>query len=121
MKKVAAITEEQVEEMQGALAAEKDSLEEELASYGHESGGDWSGGIEEKGEDADPNDVADKIEELATNVPLVEELKSRRREVVAALERIEKGTYGICEKCKEPVPYDRLEVNPAARTCVTHV
>ncbi len=118
-----ALTEEQIEEMRGALGAEKDSLEEELASYGHETEGegDWTGGIEEKGEDADPNDVADKIEELATNVPLVEELKARHKEVVDALERVEKGTYGICAKCKEPIPLDRLEANPAANTCVTHV
>ncbi len=115
------LTEEQIEEMRGALEAEKDSLQEELASYGHETENDWEAGIEEKGEEADPNDAADKIEELATNVPLVEELKARYREILDALEKIEKGTYGLCEKCKEPIPFDRLEANPAARVHVTHV
>ncbi len=119
--KAEALTEEQIEEMRGALGAEKDSLEEELSSYGHRTGEDWEGGIEEKGEDADPNDVADKIEELATNIPLVEELKLRHKEITGALEKIERGTYGICEKCKEPIPYDRLEANPAAATCISHV
>jgi len=27
------------------------------------------------------------------------------------------GNYGICEVCKKKIEMDRLEVNPAARTC----
>ncbi|MFD5080429.1 TraR/DksA family transcriptional regulator [Streptomyces sp. NPDC058371] len=35
-----------------------------------------------------------------------------------ALERLEQGVYGRCEECGEPIPTERLEVRPAARTCV---
>lgn len=35
-----------------------------------------------------------------------------------ALERLEEGDYGRCEGCGEPIPTQRLEVRPAARTCV---
>ncbi|MGW2898947.1 TraR/DksA family transcriptional regulator [Streptomyces sp. NPDC001212] len=35
-----------------------------------------------------------------------------------ALERLEEGDYGRCEGCGEPIPSQRLEVRPAARTCV---
>ncbi|MCM2577572.1 TraR/DksA family transcriptional regulator [Streptomyces meridianus] len=35
-----------------------------------------------------------------------------------ALERLERGVYGRCEVCGEPIPMERLEVRPAARTCV---
>ncbi|MFE9313314.1 TraR/DksA family transcriptional regulator [Streptomyces sp. NPDC006706] len=35
-----------------------------------------------------------------------------------ALERLEVGDYGRCEGCGEPIPTQRLEVRPAARTCV---
>ncbi|MGV9563369.1 TraR/DksA family transcriptional regulator [Streptomyces sp. NPDC003480] len=35
-----------------------------------------------------------------------------------ALERLERGEYGRCEGCGEPIPRERLEVRPAARTCV---
>src|SRR5579872_1131844 len=91
----------ELEELRGALEAEKDSLEEELASHGRVQGdtGDWQGssaGFE--GEEADPLDVADQIEELATNVPLVEELETRHKDVEEALEKIEHGTYGMCEE-----------------------
>ncbi|MEV5084157.1 TraR/DksA C4-type zinc finger protein [Streptomyces sp. NPDC056159] len=35
-----------------------------------------------------------------------------------ALKRLEEGDYGRCEGCGEPIPTQRLEVRPAARTCV---
>ena len=35
-----------------------------------------------------------------------------------ALERLEHGDYGLCEGCGEPIPAERLEVRPAASTCV---
>jgi len=82
--------------------------------------GDWQGSAEGSGIEADPNDAADQIEELSVNVPLVEELEKRHKDIVDALEKMEEGTYGICEAGEEEIPFDRLEANPAARTCVAH-
>jgi DnaK suppressor protein len=42
----------------------------------------------------------------------------RLREVNEALQRIQQGTYGICEGCEKEIPRKRLEVFPAARHCV---
>ena len=39
-------------------------------------------------------------------------------EVTAALERIEKGTFGCCEECGKAIPVGRLEVLPYTRFCV---
>ncbi|MFJ3222567.1 TraR/DksA family transcriptional regulator [Streptomyces sp. NPDC086783] len=36
----------------------------------------------------------------------------------SARERRERGTYGWCDACGAPIPPERLEVRPAARTCV---
>lgn len=36
-----------------------------------------------------------------------------------ALDRIEKGTYGLCQECGEPISKDRLEAVPHARLCIT--
>jgi DnaK suppressor protein len=41
-------------------------------------------------------------------------------EILAALKRIEEGTYGICEGTGEPVPKARLEGIPWARYCVQY-
>ncbi|UCD50192.1 MAG: TraR/DksA C4-type zinc finger protein [Phycisphaerales bacterium] len=42
------------------------------------------------------------------------------REVDAALNRIEEGTYGFCEGTGIPIPKTRLEVMPWARYCVEY-
>ena len=40
-------------------------------------------------------------------------------EIDAALQRLEKGTYGICERCVEPIPWERLETLPMSRLCTS--
>jgi len=42
-------------------------------------------------------------------------------EVDAALERMDRGTYGICETCHEPVEADRLLMDPLTRFCLDHL
>lgn len=38
----------------------------------------------------------------------------------AALERIDKGKYGLCLKCGQPIEIGRLKTYPEAEFCVTH-
>lgn len=115
-----ALTEEQLNDFRATLEAERDALEEELAEYGKKVGDDWEGTSNSVGEEADPNDAADNIEALQTNVPLVEELEARYKEIRKAVAKMEAGTYGTCDACKQPIDFDRLEANPAATTCIEH-
>lgn len=39
-------------------------------------------------------------------------------EVDAALTRLAEGSYGICDRCANPIPAERLAVRPTARLCV---
>lgn len=72
-------------------------------------------------EEALENDEnADESEEDAKNEALTQHLEIRLKEVNSALERIEKGTYGICEKCQKPIAIERLRANPAAKTDIEH-
>jgi DnaK suppressor protein len=41
------------------------------------------------------------------------------RDVVSALQRIEEGSYGACERCGEAISEKRLEALPFARYCIT--
>jgi DnaK suppressor protein len=43
---------------------------------------------------------------------------NRRRRIQEALERIERGQFGFCEECDEPIPAKRLEIDWTARLCV---
>ncbi len=42
-------------------------------------------------------------------------------EVEAALERMDDGTYGLCEVCKEPIEAERLVADPLLRLCISHL
>jgi DnaK suppressor protein len=50
----------------------------------------------------------------------VKELEARHTDVADALEKMDEGVYGLCEECDEPIDLDRLQANPAARTCKKH-
>ena len=39
-------------------------------------------------------------------------------EIDAALDRLERGEYGVCEACGRPIAEGRLEARPAARLCI---
>lgn len=43
------------------------------------------------------------------------------REVDAALERMEAGTYGLCEACHEPIEKERLLADPLVCYCLDHL
>ncbi|MFW5703480.1 MAG: TraR/DksA family transcriptional regulator [Patescibacteria group bacterium] len=49
----------------------------------------------------------------------VKELKRRLDDIIIALEKIEKGTYGVCEKTNQPIPESRLALIPEARFVVS--
>ncbi len=112
-----------MEELRERLETEKVDLEDELSSHGRvlNDAGDWEGAsVGFEGQESDPNDVADQIEELVTNVPLVAELEERHIDVAEAIEKMDEGVYGLCEECSESIPFARLKANPAARTCIEH-
>jgi RNA polymerase-binding protein DksA len=39
-------------------------------------------------------------------------------EIEVALQRMEAGSYGVCEKCGQPIKFERLEALPTASACV---
>lgn len=112
------LSEHEVDELRDSLIAEKATLEAELSEHGRNIGGDWQGTAQDSGNEPDDVDRGDKMEELAVNVPLVETLEARLKEVANALACIKKGTYGTDENTGEPIPIERLRANPAARTNV---
>ena len=62
-----------------------------------------------------------RLERAMTEAPPTENLKYLLNEVDAALARIEKGTYGICETCHDPIEPERLAADPLLRNCIDHL
>ncbi|HHH12337.1 MAG TPA: hypothetical protein ENJ77_00485 [Candidatus Moranbacteria bacterium] len=112
------LTQEQLEHFKQKLLAEKSRLEDELSRFARkdESGDYHTEFPEDIGSRNDEN--ASEVEEYADNLALEQSLEGQLREVNDALARIEKGTYGVCEKTGREIPLERLEAYPAARTVV---
>ncbi len=49
---------------------------------------------------------------------LSETQRSRVRDIDAAIERMDKGVYGLCMRCEEEISARRMEVRPFSRYCV---
>jgi len=70
---------------------------------------------------ADRNEAADKVEQFEENSAILKELETRYNNVLRALKKIEDGSFGICEINGDKIEEDRLNANPAARTCKKHL
>jgi RNA polymerase-binding transcription factor DksA len=54
-----------------------------------------------------------------TKVGTAEQLAVIRADVVRALDKIEDGTYGLCDRCGASIPDERLEARPWSTLCVS--
>ena len=115
----------EIQQFKTRLENEKKILEAELTTVGHKNSTNplgWEASAEKMEVDtADENEVADKMEELEENELILQQLEKQLGDVNEAVERIEKGTYGICEIGGEPIEKARLEASPSARTCMKHM
>jgi DnaK suppressor protein len=68
--------------------------------------------------DQHPADTATEISDADRQNALLENNDDQRAQVVAALQRLEDGSYGRCVDCGKEIPAARLEVRPEAARCV---
>jgi len=66
----------------------------------------------------DQADSGSKTAERDAASSLLRTLHDRRQQAEIALQRLDEGTYGNCEGCHNPIPWERLEIFPSATTCV---
>jgi RNA polymerase-binding transcription factor DksA len=68
--------------------------------------------------DTDPEEGDPEVYQREKNLTLIAALEGEMLSIESALRAIKRGTYGICERCGEPIPSERLEVRPEATLCV---
>jgi DnaK suppressor protein len=56
--------------------------------------------------------------ERAQVAALLNRSRERLVDLDRAIERVDEGTYGVCERCGQPIAAERLAARPAARTCI---
>lgn len=67
---------------------------------------------------ADPADRATAESDRAFTLRLRDRERRLIRKIQAALQRIEDGTFGVCEECGEDISIPRLKARPVTRLCI---
>ena len=101
-----------LEEERTRLQGIRDGLQREQEETTSDTGGELSN------VDQHPGDSGTETFEMEKNVSLLEQVDDELLEVEAAVQRLERGTYGTCQVCGRPIGDERLEAMPATRFCV---
>ncbi len=107
-------------ELKGKLEEQKISLQKELESFASEDPNlkhNWDAKYPNR-EDSDKDEKADDAQEYDNMLSLEHSLELKLKDVTMALEKIAKGTYGICEGCGDKISEERLLACPEAKTCL---
>ncbi len=117
------LTKEQLSTFRSQLINAKKGVEEQIRDgdhfdlqqgHAHESVGELSS------YDNHPGDEGTELYEREKDIALNEHIEKELKDINYALEAIEKGTYGICEKCGKEIPIERLEAIPTTTYCKEH-
>lgn len=72
----------------------------------------------QKDDGMDTYDVATEERDREISMIISDRDRQKLVAIEEALERIEEGTYGICDSCEEEIPVERLKAMPFTRLCV---
>jgi RNA polymerase-binding protein DksA len=110
-------TKKELDEVRGELLADRDRLRDELNMAEHElhdlmrDAGDGAGN--------DQADVGSTTFERDHEMTLANNAREMLAQTQRALTRIENGSYGVCERCGEPIGKMRLMAFPRATLCLS--
>lgn len=68
--------------------------------------------------DNHPADIGDELFERSKDIALRDNAHILLERVEHALQKIEQGTYGSCDTCRQGIPIERLEAIPWASECI---
>lgn len=112
-----------ISELKEKLEKEKVTIEKELERFAKRDDklkGDWNTRFPHWDGDSGGSALeraADEVEEYSTLLPIEFSLETRLKNINLALEKIKRGSYGKCEKCRKEISKERLRVQPEARNC----
>ena len=120
MTKKSGFTKQFLNDIKAKLLEEKKRLEDELSKFTTKNPhvqDDYDASFPEYGEESDDN--AREIADYTANKPLEISIEKMLRDVNKALVSIDKGSYGICKYCDQPIDEKRLTARMTSGSCVS--
>jgi DnaK suppressor protein len=108
----------ETEKIRAALAGRRDELRLEYDQLLNEIADLQRDRLTDSAGD-DQADTGTKTFEREQEISLANSILERTNQVERALERLDDGSYGWCERCGNPIPVERLAAFPSATLCVT--
>jgi RNA polymerase-binding transcription factor len=108
------IEKDTLDELRAALEEQRENLRKEIVEQGGDLDSDDASIDVERGF----ADSAHSTAELARLLSVMKALRANLRWVQRALTKMDLGTYGICERCGNPIGIERLEALPWAILCI---
>jgi len=102
------------------LKSERERLQAVLTALEEETAGVTAAGetFTEAGTDQHPADMGTETFELEKDMSIRHNVEAELADVDRATQRLDDGTYGLCEACGKKIPDQRLQAIPAARFCL---
>ncbi len=100
------------------LAEFKILLQSQMDALLQDAGKTVSGMTEEKTNFPDPTDRASLESDRNFELRIRDRERKLINKIREALERIEDGSFGLCESCEEPIGAERLRVRPVTTLCI---
>jgi DnaK suppressor protein len=106
---------ERLQTIRVELVRQKELVERQLADHG--------AGVTDDEVNVSVNegfaDSAQATAERSQLMAMIGGLRSHHSDIVKALNRLDDGSYGRCERCGREIPIERLEARPTAGLCVS--
>ena len=113
------LTEKELEELRARLLEEKRELEDQLATIEEAqfaaTQSDLTGEVSFDDESADAGTFTFERER---DLSIENNVRDLLGKIERAFQRMEDGTYGLCERCKRPIEKARLKALPYADLCI---
>ncbi len=108
-----------VEKTKIRLEKEKNALEEQLREFAKKDKirkGNWDSRYPNF-HGSNLEEEADEVEQFESLVAIEHTLENKLSDINAALEKMEQGKYGSCEKCQADISPERLDAIPETKIC----
>jgi DnaK suppressor protein len=108
----------EIDKVRQELLAERARLEREVQGFEDEFSVSFEEATDESSYDQHPADSATAYVDREIDLSLEGNARSIVNQIDRALQKLDQGTYGICDNCGRLIGEGRLEVEPYAALCI---